>query len=47
MTECTKCKYFIKYNKSAICLMKNDFQIVNGRTIFPKNCKNFYDGSKV
>lgn len=47
MTECTKCGYFILYNENATCLMKNDFQIVDGCTIFPKNCKDFYDGGDV
>ena len=44
MTECIECRYFIRYNGNAACLMKNDFQIVDGCTIFPKDCKDFYGG---
>lgn len=47
MTECTECGYFIRYNEIATCLMKNDFQIVGDCTIFPKNCKDFYNGDDV
>lgn len=38
---------FIRYyNENTTCLTKNDFQIVDGHTIFPRNCKD-YNGDDV
>ena len=44
MTECTECKYFIRYpNNEISCLMKKEMCIIDGKTSYPKNCEYFKD----
>lgn len=46
MTECTDCKYLIRYPNNAItCLMKQELCIVEGKTLFPKDCKYWGRGN--
>lgn len=47
MTECTNCGYYITYpNNERTCLMKQNFSIINGETVYPKNCE-YWKGDDV
>lgn len=42
MTECNDCGYLLKYPNNEInCLMKQEFCIIGGKTIYPKDCTYF------
>ena len=40
-SECTGCKYFIRYSDEIFCLMKQEFCIIAGKTSYPKDCGYF------
>lgn len=42
MSSCYDCIYFHTYpNKKITCLMKQDFCIINGKNVYPKECSYF------
>jgi len=42
ITQCNYCKYFFIYlDGTTTCLMKNDYMIVDGVNVFPKECRDY------
>ena len=40
-SECTDCKYLIRFSDGISCLMKQEFCIISGKTSYPKDCEYF------